>query len=134
MPLKGAVILSGCTGMTPVGGASRTLSSDGVAVNGGVHLIDAAVTDYRVRPTAIFKYRPPVYNAATKTWSKDRKSFQFVIPEILADGSITYNLVRGEREMHPESLNAKALELNYSASQMFTDADMVNFWGTGTTD
>lgn len=135
MPLKGAIIKSGATALTVVGGVDMTFSSTSIPVNGGgLMLIDAAVADYRIRPTLTMKYKPPVYDSKTKTWTKDRKSFQLVQPEILTDGSIVYNLTRFERELHPESLLAKALELNMRSGQIVSDADFTAFWTTGSMD
>jgi hypothetical protein len=53
------------------------------------------------------------------------------MPKILADGSTEYNLIRIEREVHPESTAAEALELNIQGAQLLFDSEVLAFWSAG---
>jgi hypothetical protein len=131
MSVQNGAILKGAT-ITPSGGTSVTYSADGQTVPNGVHLIDASTADYRVRPNVTLKCKlPSVDNMGV--YSKDRKSCLLVIPKMLASGKVVFNLVRVEREIHPESTAAEALEFNTQAAQFLTDADYSSFWSAGST-
>lgn len=130
MPLSSFAILAGGTN-SATGGTSKTYTIDGKPIVGGVHVQDASVTDFRVRPNATFRNREPKYNSALKKFSKDKKTVTLVIPKILADGSVEYNLIRIEREVHPESTAAEALELNTQGAQLLFDSEVAAFWASG---
>jgi hypothetical protein len=128
MPLNGAIIKkAGVNSVT--GGTDVTFSSDGLTIQNGLHLIDASVADYRTRPALTVKYRQP---SLTKgVYSKDKKSLTLQMPIVLADGTTSFNLIRIEREVHPETAAAAALELNIQGAQMLWDTDFTNFWSVG---
>jgi len=130
MSLSSFAILAGGTN-SATGGTSKTYAIDGKQVVGGVHVADASVTDFRVRPNATFRNREPKYNSALKRFSKDKKSVTLVVPKILTDGSVEYNLIRIEREVHPESTAAESLELNVQGAQLLFDSELASFWSTG---
>lgn len=130
MSLSSFSVLAGGTNSAS-GGTSKTYSIDGKQVAGGVHVADASVADFRVRPNATFRNREPKYNSATKRYSKDKKSVTLVVPKALADGSYEYNLIRIEREVHPESTAAETLELNTQGAQLLFDSELAAFWASG---
>lgn len=131
MPLQSAGILKGAATIGAAsGGTAATLSPDALSVPNGIHVNDNSVTDFRVRPNGTFKVRFPTTDAAGET-SKDKKSATYVIPKLLANGKIKFNLIRIEREIHPESTAAEALELNTIGSQLLTDSDFAAFWSAG---
>jgi hypothetical protein len=130
MSLSSFAVLAGGTN-SATGGTSKTYAIDGKPVVGGVHVADASVADFRVRPNATFRNREPKYNSALKKFSKDKKGVTLVIPKLLADGSTEYNLIRIEREVHPESTAAEALELNIQGAQLLFDSEVAAFWASG---
>jgi hypothetical protein len=129
MPLNGAIIKKAGTNSV-TGGTDVTYSETGAAVVNGKQLIDSSVADFRIRPVITAKVKQPTLKAGV--YSKDRKSLQLVIPKILTSGETVFNLIRIEREVHPESTAAEALELNTQGAQMLYDSDFSNFWSLGT--
>lgn len=130
MPLNGAIVKSGATALTPTGGSDKTFTSDGVSIPNGIHLANAGQTDFRIRENLAIRNRVPVLNG-NGSWSRDRKAITFTVPKALADGTYVNNVIRIEREVHPESTAAEALELNMIAGQILSDSDFSNFWSAG---
>lgn len=130
MSLTSFAILAGGTN-SAAGGTSKTYANDGKAVAGGVHVADASVTDFRIRPNITFQYREPKYDSVKKTFSKGKVKATLVIPKILASGSVEYNLIRIEREVHPESTATEHLELLIQGAQLCFDSELAAFWATG---
>lgn len=131
MSLVNASILTGTT-VSAAGGTAVNYTPDGVTIPNGMHLIDAAVADYRVRPQLTVKTKFPTVDSLG-VYSKDKKSCILVEPYILASGKTVFNLIRIEREVHPEFPAANALDLNKKGAQMLTDSDFTSFWATGST-
>lgn len=129
MPIKGAVIKK--TGTLSVTGGTDITYSEDTPVNGATAVVNAAGTDFRTRETMTFRARRPSYDAKAKVYSKDKKSVVIQFPKILANGETVLNLVRIEREVHPESTAAEAAELNIQAAQVLFDTDYTNFWSAG---
>lgn len=130
MSIKTSIVKSGVTAMTPTGGSDITLNEDGVSINNGLHVSVTADADYRTRRNLTVKYKLPTY-AQDGEYSKDKKSMVFVQPQILASGKTVYNLIRIEREVHPECTAADALDLNMIGAQLLTDSDYTAFWSGG---
>jgi hypothetical protein len=49
----------------------------------------------------------------------------------LASGKVVFNVIRIEREVHPEFSAANATDLNKVGAQLLFDTDMDNFWAAG---
>jgi len=130
MSLQNAIIKAGASAMTPTGGADETFTPNGVTVPNGVQIADAAQADYRIRKNITIKVRNPSLDS-TGVYSKDKKSMIFVAPKILASGKTVFNLIRIEREVHPESTAAEALELCMAGAQLLSDSDFATFWSAG---
>jgi len=116
--------------LTPTGGTSQTLQADSQIVVGNLHLIDASVTDYRIRPNMTAKVKQPTLDSAG-VYSKDKKSLTYVEPMILASGKTVFNLIRIEREIHPEASAQVQAQLLFTGAQMLVDTDFTNFWNVG---
>lgn len=129
MPLESATLYAGTTNSC-TGGTEFTLTPDGVTVANGLHLINAAVTDFRIRPTVTVKNKQPTLDGLG-VYGKDRKTITLVEPQILASGKTVFNLIRIEREVHPELSAASAKDLLDKASQMCYDTDFAQFWASG---
>jgi hypothetical protein len=130
MGLKTMSLLASAT-VAASGGSALAFAEDGVQVSNGVHCIVPADADYATRRSLTAKYRPPTYDANTGTYSKDKKTISFTKPIVLASGKVVFNVIRCEREVHPELSAAEAIELNKLAAQLFVDSDTDNFWATG---
>lgn len=129
MTIKGSIVKTGATAMTPTAGIDLTFTEDGMVVPGGVHVSDASQSDFRTRKNLTVKHKLPTYSGGV--YSKDRKSMVYVEPMILADGRTVFNLIRIEREVHPEATAATALNLNMIGAQLLSDADFNGFWTGG---
>lgn len=130
MALQNGIVKTGATAMTPTGGSDLTLTPTSQTVANGIQVANAAATDFRVRQNAVFKVKNPTLNGAG-VYSKDKKSVVYVAPKILADGSVVFNLIRIEREVHPESTAAEALDLCMVGAQLLGDTDYTAFWSAG---
>lgn len=130
MSLTNAILKDGASAMTPTGGADMTFTPNGQSVTNGIAIANAAQTDFRIRENATLKNRLPVLNSLGK-YSKDKKTLVYAEPKILADGSTVFNLIRIEREVHPESTAAEALNLCMMGAQWLTDSDVAAFWSAG---
>lgn len=129
MPLNGMTFLQGgVIGVT--GGVSKTLTTDGQPVVGGVHLIDASVTDFKTRPNCTVKYKAPTLKS-DGTYTKAKMSFVGVRPLISSDGKTHFNLVRTEIEIHPETSLTELGYLRVQGAQQLSDTDTDNFWNVG---
>lgn len=129
MSVQNASINAGAT-ISATGGTAVSYTPNGVTIPNGIQLIDAAITDYRVRPTLTLRNKLPVLDSLG-VYSKDRKSCLLVEPILLASGKVVFNLIRIEREIHPETPAANALGLNTKGAQLLTDSDFTNFWAAG---
>lgn len=131
MALIGMSIPAGAT-LAATGGTAKSFTTDGVDVTSGVHLSDASAADFRVRPNCTFKVKQPSLDSQG-VYSKDKKSVTYVVPKILASGKTVFNLIRIEREVHPESSQAEADHLNNMGAQFLFDSDTSAFWSAGST-
>jgi len=129
MGLKNMYLLTGTT-LGTTGGSAFVFADDGVTIQNGVHLVVPATADYRLRESATAKYKPPTLDSLG-VYSRDKKSISFNVPIVLASGKIANNVIRVEREVHPEFSAASCVELNKKASQLLFDADTDNFWAAG---
>lgn len=133
MALKDMSLLTAAT-VASTGGTALVFSDDGITVPNGVHLIVPADADYQTRRMATFKVRPATVAKAGVSISKDKKSVSFAQPKVLLDGSVVFNLIRIEREMHPTVTAAEAAEFNRIGAQLLTDTDTDAFWANGSTN
>lgn len=131
MPLNGAIINSGAT-VSATGGTAKTFTSDGMSIQNGIHLIDASVTDFRVQPSLTIKVKRPTLSPLG-VYSKGKISVTYKVPVILASGATSFELIRIERESHPEATAASRLDLNVMGAQTLTDADFSALWASGST-
>lgn len=129
MPLQNASILDGAS-ISATGGTSVTLSTDGLQVPSGIHLIDASVTDYRARPNVTCRNKVPVIQP-DGTYGKGRRSTVLAFPKVLESGKQGFPCVRIELEDFPEMSVAEIDKMLNWAAQVLTDPDFVSFWRTG---
>lgn len=130
MALKNMSLLASAT-ITATGGTPQVFADTGTTIANGIQLVVPADADYQTRRGVTAKFRPPTLNAATNSYGKDKKSLTYVKPLIKADGSVVFNTIRIEREVHPSLTAAECVELNKIGAQLLTDSDLDAFWGTG---
>jgi hypothetical protein len=130
MSIKNAVVKTGATAVTMTGGSDQTFGPNGVVIPSGIQVADVNQADFRIRRQLTFKNRVPTLSALGE-YSKDKKSCTITQPKILANGKTVFNLIRIEREVHPESTAAEALDLLMVAAQAVSDADFTAFWTAG---
>lgn len=129
MGLKNMSILASAT-ISASGGSAFVFADDGVTVQNGVHLIVPGTADYRVRESATFKYKPPSLTV-DGAYTRDKKSVSFNVPLILASGKVVNNVIRVEREVHPELSSTEVIEINKKAAQLLVGSDTSLFWSAG---
>lgn len=129
MTIQTGVILEGGT-VTFAAGTAKTLATDGVQVNGGVHVCEPSVTDFRARPGVSFKTVQPTL-ASDGTWNKGNRQIVLTIPKVLASGKQGFPCVRIKLEDFPEMTQAEVDRLRNWASQVVMKADFDAFWRTG---
>lgn len=117
------------TNISIVAGANVTFTPDGVSVPNGLHLADANVADFRVRPSITLKTRNP--QLRNGIFTKGKRWITLTQPRILADHSISYDVVRIEIEVHPETTAALADSLIATACQTLFDSDLSSFRASG---
>lgn len=130
MALKNMSLQTGST-VSAAGGSALVFADDGITIANGLHLIVPADADYQTRRQVTVKYRAPAINAQTGAYGKDKKSICLAHPQVLADGSVVFNTIRIEREVHPSLSAAAALDLCVLGAQLLTDSDVTAFWATG---
>lgn len=130
MGLK-SMSLSASATVSASGGSALVFADDGVTISNGVHLIVPADADYQTRRTVTAKYKPPTVVPKTGAYGKDKKSISLTLPQVLTDGSVIFNVIRIEREVHPSLPAETAVEMNNLAAQLLVDSDVTAFWATG---
>lgn len=128
MPLNGAKFKKAGT-ISVTGGTDVTLTTDGLTIQNGLHLIDASEANFLARTNVTLKYRAPKF--ANGVYAKEKKVIVLQIPEVLSDGTIGLDLIRIEREVHPLSTAGKGSALNCAAAQILSGADFTAFWSVG---
>lgn len=133
MGLQNGTLLDGAT-VSATGGTAVTLSIDGQKVNNGIHLINAANTDYRTRQHVSAKTIQPTLKA-NGTYTKGKKSMTLTHPKVLAsgisEGVQEFPNIRIELSDHPEMSQAEIDKLCIWGAQLLTDPDFLAFWRTG---
>jgi len=127
--LKDMSLLTGAT-LAASSGTALVFADTGTTIPNGIALVVPATADYRVRQAATAKFRAPKL-LSDGTYTRDSKSISYNIPLILATGVIVNNVIRVEREVHPEMSAAAVLDMNKILAQLMFDTDTTNFWSAG---
>lgn len=130
MALKNMSISTGAT-IAVTGGTAKAFVDTGVSVPGGVNVVVPA-TAASVRESATFRHRPAQL-LPDGSWTRKKETVSLTVPKLLASGKIVNNTFRLERDIHPETSAAEAVDLNKLAAQLCVDADTDNFWLVGST-
>lgn len=127
MGLQNMQITTGAT-IAVSGGTAQTFSPDNLEVAGGVHVVDATVSDFRVRPGITFKAKSPT-KKTDGTFTKEIRSGKLVMPYLDSAGNVQYDFVEVTTSLTPGSVNL--LELRKKGAQLLIDADTDNFYVVG---
>lgn len=131
MTMKNMSLLSGAT-VASTGGTALVFSDNGVTIPNGVQLVVPADPALATRRSVTARVRAPALGR-DGVYGKDKKVMSFNVPLTLANGKIVNNVIRVEREVHPELPDADAAELNKIGAQLLTDSDTTAFWTVGST-
>jgi hypothetical protein len=130
MSISALSLMKNATSGTVTGGTAMALSSDGEEVKNGVHVADMSESDFTIRTNMTLRTRNPV-KQPDGSYSKGKRWMTIVVPKSLDDGSIVFNLVRQEMEIHPKTTTAEIANIELLASQMWTDSDLSDFRRNG---
>lgn len=133
MGIKNASILVGTTA-SAAGGTALAFTTDSQTVPNGVHVVDAAATDFRTATSLTARnFKIPSVDK-DGVYSKGRRGMTLVKPKILASGKTVFPLGRVEIEDHPEMTQAEKDELRLETAQLLFNANFVPFWRVGSTE
>lgn len=131
MSIQSASIALGAT-YTPAGGVATTFVPTAQAVTNGINVVAAADTSPSTRRSITFKSRNANLDSKTGKFSgKDKRSFVICFPEVLPDGSISFDIARVELEVHPQSVAGKMATMRSYAANVLLDNDCDNFVSVG---
>lgn len=124
-------LLKGATGHTIVGGVATAHQDDGLDVKSGIHIVDTSEPNFLLRPHGTYKNKPATLQNTGK-FSKGVRSFNYTIPLLEADGTVSYPVFRGSMDLPPTMTVAQISQLRLMASQMILDAEADNYFNYGT--
>lgn len=131
MPMTSLSLISGGT-PSIAGGATKTYTPNNKPVANGISLIDASVTDFRLRPSLIATFRSS-QQIGPSSFTKNKVTFFLKIPKLKADGTYVSNIGRLELEFDPETSTPEQDDLAFQTAQLAFDADTTSFRRTGST-
>lgn len=129
MALIPMTLKSGASAMAPTGGSDLTFTA-GPVLPSGIQMLDTSVADFRLRPFVKWNYRPWTQTNAGQ-YTKAKMTAVLVVPKLIADGTVKYNLFEIRQEFHPESTAAEVLNLGLMGIQMRSNSNASGFWTTG---
>lgn len=127
MPISNIGLLSGATGFTVTGGTLKTYTPDGQSVTNGLHVADASVSDFRVRPHITWKNRNPQRNS-DGTYSKGVRTQITTVPYLdVATGKVEYVRIETTTSYSPVIPAATIKDARYIHVQTQFDSEAENF-------
>jgi hypothetical protein len=130
MAISNMTLLTGTT-VSATGGSNQVFAPDGTVVNRGISVSDVA-GDTVIRPSVVAKNTPGVLQP-DKTYSKDRRSIKYVVPEVLADGSTDFAFIEVTMVKSPLRGASTVNALKEKGAQLIIDSELANFWSMGST-
>lgn len=128
MGVENTTLLTGAT-VSATGGTNRDFTPDGVEVPNGIHLSDSGEPDFKIKQQLTLKTRNPQLNNGL--YGKGKKWATLVVPQVLSDDSIAFNLIRIEVERHPDMAVSDYTDMLKQGAQLFIDTDLTDFWNEG---
>lgn len=123
-------IQGGSTGFTVTGGTAKTMSIDGVPISNGVHVQDAANTDFKSRITMTFRSRLP-QRQSNGTYSKGHNYITVVVPYVKTDGTVDTSIHAYHGDYTVDIPAATILEGRRLLTQMLFDSEIESFHTSG---
>jgi len=131
MPISGITLSDSPTGLSVTGGTVKTFTPDGQTVTNGIHVADASVTDFRIRPHITWKNRNP-QRLADGTYGKGKKDVIVTYPYLDATtGKVEFATARYSFEYSPIIPAANQKNCRQQMAQCLFDADCENFHVSG---
>jgi hypothetical protein len=92
--------------------------------------------DFATRRVVTYKTRPPIYDARTKSWSKQKRSVSIASPGIDELGNIVYDTIRVELETAASTSIEDCNKLRGLAAYAIVGIDGTadTFWQLGSVD
>lgn len=110
-------------------GTAATYSAGGDEIANGLLLVDTSVTDLRIQPILALKTRKSQY--ANGVFSKFQRKFTHSIPRLRANGLYTFDIIRIEEEISPETPAADIIAQEQLVAQLLYIASLSNFRRVG---
>lgn len=117
-------------GIAVTGGTALNFVEDGQTIPNGLHLVCASDPAYNTRRQLTFKVRQPSLDPKSGTFSKGKRSVSVAVPIVLGTGTIVFNTVRIECEIHPDYVD-DAAQLYDVAAQLLVETRFRDFWNIG---
>lgn len=132
MGVQNATLLVGGT-VAASGGTSTAFVPNGAVVSSGIQIIDSVSTNNVTRANITLKtIKQAVFDMVKGVFTgKTKRQVQLVRPKVLANGSVTFPLIRLELEFHPDNTDAEITALLSEGAQLLTDVDFSAFWRLG---
>lgn len=127
MGLQNLQILTG-SAIAVTGGTAQAFSPDNLEVAGGVHVVEAAITDFRIRPQITFTAKSPT-KKTDGSYTKEIRRAKLVLSYIDSAGIVQYDFVQVETSLTPGSANLA--ELRKKGAQLLIVPDANNFYTVG---
>lgn len=110
-------------------GTAATYLPGGDEIQNGLFMVDSTVSDLRLQPYLALKTRKSQYQNGV--FSKYLRKFSHAVPRLRANGLYTYDFVRIEIEISPETPIADAVAQEQAAAQLLYIAGLSNFRRSG---
>jgi len=116
--------------ITVAAGTNGTYRVSGDNPANGVLVADTSVTDFRIQPVVALKSRKSQY--ANGEFTKMKRYFTSSIPRLRASGIYTYDVIRIETEISPETAVVDAIAHELMCAQFLIVAGLSDFRRSGT--
>lgn len=110
-------------------GTAATYLPGGDEIQNGLFLVDTSVSDLRIQPYLALKTRKSQYQNGVFT--KYMRKFTSAIPRLRANGLYTFDFIRIEIEISPETAIADVAAHEQAAAQLLYIPALTNFRRSG---
>lgn len=112
------------------GGTAQSFAPDGTIVTRGIQVADTSVDSVTSRPVVVAKNQPGTLQS-NGSWSRDRRSVKYVLPEVLADKTVDFAFIEITVVKSPLRGASTINVLKEKGVQLIYDTDLTNFWQFG---
>lgn len=130
MSIDSLDLMKDATSGSITGGTALAFTDVGIDIPSGENRQSTTEENFLLNPSFTAKNR--VHSKQPDgTYSKAKRTVSVVVPKELADGSIAYNLIRIEAEVHPETTAAETTNIWCLGEQVCSNASLADFRATG---